>query len=325
MGNPIFYIARFFIKRAVSHYKLSSVVLSVFVNLLTISISTIRVIGFVPVYRVLRALPVLYRTSPAVFKRIEYLVGALQQYRPRGIPLNSAVISAIFSIFNDSKIWKDCMILPDLFIKVYKLAFLPSILFGGFFPVARFLIKWLVGLIFTALGIIFNDQLSSIPLFKEFAFSIISFMDNYLPLHFLSYSSPIESDSLEDLEIGSEASSKIYILGILLVGLVTTLGLLVVTDLYYPDFLSSVPYLNSIVHSTHDLFSNISTTISSWWNFDDGSSTITSGDNLSDSTSPAPSTVYNTPETSFSELPGDAVVETTIPPFPDEFVSNWSN
>lgn len=239
---------------------------------------------------------------------------------PRGIPLNAAVITAIFGIFNDKGIWKDCMLYPSLFMKVYKLVFLPSILFGGFFPITKWIIRLVVGLIFSALGIIFNEHLAAIPFLKDFALAVINLLDNYLPLHFLSYTSP--TGELDNIELGPEATSKIYILGAVLVGLVTTLGLLVVTDIYYPGFTDSIPVLNHIVHGAHEFCSSIYSYITNWRDPDDGSSTITLGDNRSSSTSPSPSAGYHTPETSFSEL---APESSTFTRFPDQATNHWAN
>lgn len=320
MYSPIFIIARFFIKKAVARYNLSATIFTLFMQLFTVSIATIKLVGIVPVIRVLRALPVILRSAPGALKRVEDLFEALRKYSKRGFPLNSIVLDAIFKLFNDKVLWRLIIFNLELFNKVYKRVFLPTIFLSILLPFFKWIIRMVVGLIFSALGIIFNEHLAAIPFLKDFALAVINLLDNYLPLHFLSYTSP--TGELDNIELGPEATSKIYILGAVLVGLVTTLGLLVVTDIYYPGFTDSIPVLNHIVHGAHEFCSSIYSYITNWRDPDDGSSTITLGDNRSSSTSPSPSAGYHTPETSFSEL---APESSTFTRFPDQATNHWAN
>jgi hypothetical protein len=160
--------------------------------------------------------------------------------------------------------WIKILAFPKYLRNIYNWLILPYLASICARPICVWLIKSICGLILSALAIIYNDTLYSIELLKQFADLIIDILNSVTSggtvpnLTDQSEASGQSEGLSHNVEVDPSNGSFLSILAIVMLGVVTSLAIIMVADHYYPETTSSIPVISTIADSIHVAYHYIS-------------------------------------------------------------------
>ncbi len=156
----------------------------------------------------------------------------------------------------------DCLKYPKAFNRLFYI-FNILLTLSSFGPLIRGILKTGLGLIFSSIGILWSESLSSITVLKDLSMFIIDNFESLLgfkvPAKDISESAATASDSA-DIE---RAGYFFTFAGLFLLGFVVPLVALCVTNHYYPGVVDSIPYGNTVVNTLYDAWHSFTSYFSS--------------------------------------------------------------
>lgn len=162
--------------------------------------------------------------------------------------------------------------LPETYAKVFKYFqyFLMFSSIGPFFRVAYlYTLRTSLGLLFSSIGIVWNESLSAITTLRDISFWVLSTFESFsgisiprgVPTEIIPDSKP---ETVEDLYNHSEfnkAAGFFEIVGMICMGVIVTGTTLIIFDHYHPDTFQNIPYINGFLDMVHNLWSPLHPTV----------------------------------------------------------------
>lgn len=258
--NPLGILGRILIRGAVRHLNLPVAMNTAFSILISTSSTLITSFGFIPVMRVLFRIPRFILETPPSRRTVQNITTRMRRSLTVGLfPLNIYILEHIL-LGLTPEIFGDCLKYVDKFVKIYRVIFLPFVLFSSFTPFVRWFVKGIVGLTFGSLGIVFSDSLASIGPLKSAANYFLDFLGSFSPFSVsgardaaTAVTNAVEGSEVKNLS--SNTADVLTALGFALAGLTILLGVLLAADCYFPEQVHSIPYVNTIVDSVHNFVS----------------------------------------------------------------------
>lgn len=261
--NPIQFIASFAIKSLIKRYDMSTVIFSFIDILYHTSYRLISTIGIFPVYRILRDIRKFLANFDGSSSKA---ISELQKFLTER---HSTFLVETF-IQNLTPVFNKC------FPVKYGLYYIYDFFFIGFLttilkPVLRYIIKFLLGLVLSALGIIWNESLSSVSYLKDFSvyiiesieshsnFSIPRFNRDIIPLE-TKPSVPANThpilpvDFTEEDNIPSDVQNTgtlMALFGVVLMATAGVIGIIVVSDYFAHETVQNIPVVSTIADTVH--------------------------------------------------------------------------
>lgn len=253
--NPLRFLTRVLAKTLIRRLGLAETLFLLTRTLAITSFSLIRTTGFIPVIRVLWGLRSVFtgRLSLAQFRNM-----GLHNLNP--FVLNT-IVAAIEPLYLVSR-------KLNLFNFIYSWLFLPVVASSCLKPLFFYLLRFSLGTILTAVGIIWNESLSSMFYIKNFADYIVSLLEDYSTFR-IPRLDEINSDNIkEDL---NRESHYLFAIGLIILTLVGVVGLVCLADAYSPELIKNTPFLNNIPDFVYNCYHS---TISWFQSFYPGSGNI---------------------------------------------------
>lgn len=151
--NPVTFLSSLIVRTLVRRLGLPGNIFALFSVLITTSLSLSRITGILPL------IPVLWRLRTYIPRNFDLATIRLTLQRSNPYVVNT-IISAI------QPYWNDCLKVKA-FYRLYSIFFIPLFLFSSFKPITFWLIRVLFGVIVSAIGILWNESLSSIGYLKK--------------------------------------------------------------------------------------------------------------------------------------------------------------
>ena len=290
--NPVQFLASHAIKILIRRFNLPNTLLSLFTVLYHTSYRLIRSHGIYQVFKLLfdiKKFVGTYRGDPATaYVALREFLGdrhsplLIHSFIREIIPyLHSClpVDGTVYVVFN--------YFFVGLFTTVLK-------------PVIKYSFKVSLGLILGSLGIIWNESLSSITYLKDFSVYILDTIESYsnfrfpkinLPSHTTTVSvqdfskpkittntipvdfTPVPEGLDSDYESGVNKTSYIFsFLGVALLGITASIGILIITDHYAHETVQNVPLLHTITESVYSIWDSVTNYFSTNVNVDSNDS-----------------------------------------------------
>ena len=281
--NPIQFIASFAIKSLIKRYDMPTIIFSLIDILYHTSYRLISTVGIFPVYRILRDIRKFLANFDGSNSKA---ISELQKFLTER---HSTFLVETF-IQNLTPVFNKC------FPVKYGLYYIYDFFFIGFLttilkPVLRYIIKFLLGLVLSALGIIWNESLSSISYLKDFSIYIIEYIEAHsnfgiprfdrVPLDTNPSVNPAQTQPIlpvvttEEVNIPNEeqkipedvqnTGTLLAFLGIILVvtvGVVTVIG---VTDYFAHETVQNIPGVNAIADTVHVIWNTTYDSITNYF------------------------------------------------------------
>lgn len=171
--------------------------------------------------------------------------------------LNPIITSTIVSVLNGH--WNNCLKFADIINRNY-FYYIFGIILSSSGSLLWTTSKFDIGLVFSSIGIVFSETLSSISYFKDSAYSILQFIEKYTDLQFLPKTIIKENYEVitEEKYIPKHNVNAYEIIGSVLLGLLGFTICLVVAHKYAHDIIHNIPvigtYTDFIVQSYTNLF-----------------------------------------------------------------------
>lgn len=343
--NPVQFIASFVIKTLVKRLDLPTTVFSFITVLYNISYSLIGTVGIFPVTRFLIDLSRFISTMGA--SQITLIGVNLQNFlTPRGhspyliqtvlpqiipllincFPQSTGRSSKVFTSIGSAGLLFDY----DFFI----LGFFTTILK----PITKYILKICLGVLLSAIGVLWNESLTHLVYLKDFAVLIVDYFESLTDVKIprFSFRDTTDTATLEPVdnipyvEEYNKTSSLFSIIGLVLLGLAGAIGVIALSDYYAHDTVKNIPVVNTLADTIHVVW-NIITNYFSIHKPDSGStpdilsrsssgdSSITITDNRTSATIPnSIRNMYNTtitPPATRSPSPYDPIETSVLNPF----------
>lgn len=165
--------------------------------------------------------------------------------------------------------WLKILTYPKVFVNIYTWLILPYLTTICVRPLLVWIIRSIIVLILSALGIVYNESLYSIELLKQFSELVLdiftSFFPSVLDSTLDSQNNPLPATSTHELDDVRDGLGFLSVLGIIFIGVLTSLAIITVADYYNHDLISSIPVVNTIADCIHVGYQYTSSYISSWF------------------------------------------------------------
>ena len=257
--NPVQFLASFAIKTMVKRFGLHEGVFSLFNILYVNSYNLVRTVGIFPMIRFLRHLRSYIAEIPRNNPSLEALsTDIMANFINRHSPyIISTVLPQLLPFLHD------CLKPTGKSKKVnFKgLLFVFDFFIAGFFttllkPLLRYIIKTFIGLILSAIGVIWSESLSSFGYLKDVALIIIGYVEEITDLRipvpnfnnpFTEIDTTNNLDNINDSESDYHKTASLFtIMGLVFLGLAGIIGVIVVSDHYAHETVQNIPVLNTI-------------------------------------------------------------------------------
>ena len=281
--NPIRYISSHIIKTIVTKFGIPAVAINLINVLYHTSYSLISNVGIYPVYKVLKDIGNFFRENPTI--NALSAINSLRDYLAQN---NSPYIVSTF-IEQLRPILYKCFPISSGLLTLYQV-FILGIFTTFIKPIIKYVFKFLLGLLLTAIGIIWNEYLSSLSYLRDFSLYILDFVESNTSFKFTKvdsgltskvistvpttedtspyievknsgiYNDPITNNSqlptTNDVNTNelNNTGSLLTIIGIVCLGVIGTIGLIVVADIYAHDTVNNIPVINTIADSINNLW-----------------------------------------------------------------------
>lgn len=269
--NPVQFLSSIVIKMLIKRFNLPNTLLSLFTVLYHTSYKLIRSHGIYQVFKLLFDIKKFvgsYRGDPAIaYVALRQFLGnrhspvLIHSFLSEIIPYLSSCLpveGTVYVLFN--------YFFVGLFTTVLK-------------PVIKYSFKVSLGLILGSLGIVWNESLSSISYLKEFSVYILDTIESYSNFRFPKLNLPSHTTTVsvqdfnkpkintipvdftpEDSEYESGVNKTSYIfsfLGVALLGITASIGILMITDHYAHETVQNIPLLHTITDSVYSIWDSV--------------------------------------------------------------------
>lgn len=244
--RPITFLLSFGFRTMIRHSNLPMSFVSLFTMLFTASSVLYKTVGILPTLNILNNIRLALINPDRAMRGLEVILR--QSTRITATQLTNLIKGLTPFV-------EDCLKYPRVVNRLFYIfnIFLTLFSFG---PIIRWLAKTLLGLVFTSLGVLWNESLSSITLLKDAAIYIIDNFESIsgikVPSNDLQNISSVGSETMD-----SEKTSYLFtITGLILLGFVVPLAALCITQHYCPEVVDSIPYGNTIVNTVYDIWNS---------------------------------------------------------------------
>lgn len=269
--NPVQFLSSIVIKMLIKRFNLPNTLLSLFTVLYHTSYKLIRSHGIYQVFKLLFDIKKFvgsYRGDPAIaYVALRQFLGnrhspvLIHSFLSEIIPYLSSCLpveGTVYVLFN--------YFFVGLFTTVLK-------------PVIKYSFKVSLGLILGSLGIVWNESLSSISYLKEFSVYILDTIESYSNFRFPKLNLPSHTTTVsvqdfnkpkintipvdftpEDSEYESGVNKTSYFfsfLGVALLGITASIGILMITDHYAHETVQNIPLLHTITDSVYIIWDSV--------------------------------------------------------------------
>lgn len=228
--NPLRFLTRILAKTLIRRLGLPETLFLLTRTLAITSFSLIRTTGFIPIIRVLWSLRSVFSGRLT-----------LDQFRNIGRQnLNPFVLNTIVAAIEPLHLVSRKL---NMFNFIYSWLFLPVVASSCLKPLFFYLLRFSLGTILTAVGVIWSESLSSILYLKNFADYIVSLLEDHFTLRVPRLEEINDVNIKEDL---NRESHYLFTIGLIILTLVGVIGLICIADAYYPELIKNTPILNNI-------------------------------------------------------------------------------
>lgn len=261
--RPVEFIAKFFITKAANRFALVGLptnLTNVFLLIFKLTFDLIPRLGFLPTLRVLFRLRNLIRYNLPVSQ-----LNNINTF----LPLNTHVVEEVLNIITPST-WRTIISKAKAFLFIYNFVLLPFLSLTSILPLIRVVFKGFFGVFLSSLGIVWSVGDTSITSLKWIAEPIIEFIESKLSLDIPRETLPRPGISVEQVEglndntasryatqVDHKTTSWFTILGILVLGVVTSITVLLVGEHYYPETVHSIPIINTLTDCLHITYNSV--------------------------------------------------------------------
>lgn len=274
--NPFNLLARIFIKSLIRNIGLPKAFLSLLTGLSLTIMSIVRTMGPGTAINVLY---VLFKAINSLSGRGMFTVTDLyNKMREISPNISILVIRAIRDCI-DLDDWIKIMSLPKHLKNIYNWILLPFLASICIRPICAWLLRSIGGLVLSAFGILYNETLYSFDLLKQFADLIMDILNSIFisssiiedQFHSnLPHHHPTVTETSTRMVVdaspspGGEGKGLLAILGIVMLGIITSVTVIMVAERYYPETVASIPVINTIADSVHVAYHYISSYLPSF-------------------------------------------------------------
>ena len=258
--NPVQFIASFVIKTLIKRFNLPLKVLSLITVLYHYSYSLVGNIGIVPVARFLIDLRRYLKTITPTTTTHRFGENLMEFIMSRGHNpyLGLTALPYITGILMDClELGKKNTISST---SIAGLIFVYDFFIMGFFatmvkPLIKYIFKFCVGLLLSAIGVLWNDSFTDILNLKVYAALIIDYFEKLTSIRIPRFTSMSiletknnlpEVDTIPYDEEYSKTTSWFSIAGLVLLGLVGVIGVIAVSDYYAHETVKNIPVINTL-------------------------------------------------------------------------------
>ena len=230
--------------------------------------------------------------------------------------LNPVVVSSIITSLMPN--WNQCLqnaIKINSKFKWYVL----GIVLSAFPKFILYIIRLLLGLTLSSLGILYSEFFNTIPFLKNLSTYFLSIVEEYSNFKFIRPVSIMEPTTInQPVDINNNHLNIYSVLGLLVFGFFTVTASIVFIDRWNPDFWSGVPLIQSFAESINNYINYFS----SYFSKDNTTSSINPSPNPISPTSSIGSDRTVTPGTPRFEAPRfDLPI--TPPQSPEPGINPW--
>ena len=202
--NPIRFISSYVIKTHVTKFGVPSVAISLINVLYHTSYGLISNVGIYPVYRCLRDIGKFFQLNPTIDSAAS--INALKSYLSQS---NSPYVVNTF-IHKLAPILYQCFPVTSGLLTIYQI-FILGIFTTFIKPIIKYILKFLLGLVISAIAIIWNDYLSSLGYLKDFSYLIIDFVETHSNFKIPKFGNELNSKIINTIPSAEDTSPFIEI------------------------------------------------------------------------------------------------------------------
>lgn len=247
-------MAPFIILKIIKFLKVDSVFYSLFKNIFSATPILIKNVGIVPVTY---AIFTLYSSigKGLIINKLPTLI--LERLHP-------VIIRDLIDPI--APYWDKCLTKNSPLLKNFFRLYLGFFSIGLIRPLMTITFKYSFGLIFSSLGIAFNEVLSSITLLKWISdnilsiFPIIPFLQNFLNYTaelFININNPVNKDVINKIKNNEkiqDTSSILSIIGLVIITGSTIFLLILTGDYLCPSIIRTIPGVDTILNSWYSVW-----------------------------------------------------------------------
>lgn len=328
--NPFNILAKIFVRIIVKKFDLPTAFLTLFSSLATVTISLTRSIGFSNVFHVLVILRRAINSLPNGTARRPITASILMERVLELAPgVNLFVLRSIIDCI-PTDVWASCLSFPKSLMNLFNYFLFPFLSVISIRPLLSWVTKTTVGLILSTFGILSNETLNSISWLRDFANYFLDILDSCSIIdrsQIIKGSIPDGGVPLEKSDTHSPHEGKtgsiLTIIGLILIGVLASLGLILFAENYYPETVNNIPVVNTVADMCHIGWEYVKNFVTSLFSNHCGGGDSSTAGTTTAATAPAPTGVGVTAPESISRSSSGSSSSSDSTIRGPEFVNNW--
>lgn len=221
--------------------------ITLFTSLFTLSTILISSVGILPTLRVFWNL-----------RQVTHRNTNLRVFLSRVTNLDPFILGQVIDVI--TPYYKDCLDnLPSF--KRINWIIISYFILRMFRPNLFYILRFSIGAMFSSVGILWNETLSSIEILKDFALFTKDILETHLnfKIPFISKEKILDVQEVTTpvTDQDKETSSKWFtILGVVTLGIFGTITVLFIGDILQPELTSHIPYVRTILDPIYNFIAN---------------------------------------------------------------------